>query len=65
MLYNARNIRRKCTSDLILAYSEFCNKIGKEKAKKCALLLHTHPLDENGTDLPTVVDLFCDQSIKE
>jgi glycosyltransferase involved in cell wall biosynthesis len=60
VLYNARNIRRKCTSDLILAYAQFCDKIGKEKAKKCALLLHTHKLDENGTDLPTVVELFCD-----
>ena len=60
LFYNARNIRRKCTSDLILAYAQFCDKIGKEKAKKCALLLHTQRLDENGTDLPAVVDLFCD-----
>ena len=60
LLYNARNIRRKCTSDLILAYAQFCDKIGKEKAKKCALLLHTQPLDENGTDLLAVVDLLCD-----
>ena len=60
VLYNARNIRRKCTSDLILAYAHFCDSIGKEKAKKCALLLHTQRLDENGTDLPTVVELFCD-----
>lgn len=58
--YNARNIRRKCTSDLILAYSQFCEKIGKEKAKKCALVLHTDPLDENGTDLPAIVDLVAD-----
>jgi glycosyltransferase involved in cell wall biosynthesis len=60
VLYNARNIRRKCTSDLILAYAQFCDKIGKEKAKKCALLMHTQKVDENGTDLPTVVELFCD-----
>lgn len=60
VLYNARNIRRKCTSDLILAYAQFCDRIGKEKAKKCALLMHTQKLDENGTDLPTVVELFCD-----
>jgi len=60
VLYNARNIRRKCTSDLIAAYAHFCDKIGKEKAKKCALLLHTQPLDENGTDLPAVTDLLCD-----
>lgn len=56
--YNARNIRRKCTSDLILAYSQFCEKIGQEKAKKCALLLHTDPQDENGTDLHAVIDLL-------
>ena len=60
VFYNARNIRRKSTSDLILAYSEFCNKIGKEKAKKCVLLLHTQTADENGTDLSVVRDLFCD-----
>ncbi len=60
VFYNARNIRRKSTSDLILAYSEFCNKIGKEKAKKCVLLLHTQVADENGTDLSVVRDLFCD-----
>jgi glycosyltransferase involved in cell wall biosynthesis len=60
VFYNARNIRRKCTSDLILAYAQFCDKIGKEKAKKCTLLLHTQRMDENGTDLPAVVELFCD-----
>jgi glycosyltransferase involved in cell wall biosynthesis len=60
VMYNARNIRRKSTSDLIAGYAQFCDKIGKEKAKKCALLLHTQPVDENGTDLPAVVDLLCD-----
>jgi glycosyltransferase involved in cell wall biosynthesis len=59
-LYNARNIRRKCVSDLIAAYSIFCDKIGKEKAKKSLLLLHTQAVDENGTDLPEVIDLLCD-----
>ena len=60
VFYNARNIRRKCTSDLIAAYAVFCDKIGKEKAKKCALLLHTQVTDENGTDLKSVSDLLCD-----
>lgn len=59
VFYNARNIRRKSTSDLILTYSQFCEKIGAEKAKKCLFLLHTQPVDENGTDLPVVVDLLC------
>ena len=60
VFYNARNIRRKCTSDLIAAYAVFCDKIGKEKASKCALLLHTQAIDENGTDLRVVSDLLCD-----
>jgi glycosyltransferase involved in cell wall biosynthesis len=60
VFYNARNIRRKCTSDLIAAYAVFCDKIGKEKASKCALLMHTQRADENGTDLNTVVELVCD-----
>lgn len=60
LLYNARNIRRKCTSDLIAGYAQFCDMIGKEKAKKCALVMHTQPQDENGTDLPAVIDLLCD-----
>lgn len=60
VFYNARNIRRKCTSDLIAAYSVFCDKIGKEKAKKCALLLHTQVADDNGTDLRVVSELLCD-----
>jgi glycosyltransferase involved in cell wall biosynthesis len=60
VFYNARNIRRKCTSDLVVAYSLFCDRIGKEKASKCALLLHTQKQDENGTDLEAVIDLVCD-----
>lgn len=60
VLYNARNIRRKSVPDLMLAYSQFCEKIGKEKAKKCVLLMHTQPMDENGTDLYAVRDLVCD-----
>lgn len=60
VFYNARNIRRKCTSDLIAAYSLFCDSIGKEKASKCALLLHTQKADENGTDLVAVQNLLCD-----
>ena len=60
VLYNARNIRRKCLPDLILGYVQFCNRLEEEQAKKCALLLHTQPVDENGTDLPAVIDLLCD-----
>lgn len=60
VFYNARNIRRKCTPDLIAAYALFCDTIGKEKASKCVLLLHTQVIDENGTNLQEVADLLCD-----
>ena len=63
--YNARNIRRKSTSDLIAAWSAFTDSIGKERASKCALLLHTNAIDENGTDLPAVIELLCDPSYQK
>lgn len=47
----------------MLAYSQFCEKIGKEKAQKCAFVLHTQPIDENGTDLYAVRDLVCDPEL--
>lgn len=62
VLFNSRNIRRKSIPDTILAYRHFCDMIGKEKAKKCALVLHTQPVDPNGTDLFKVKEAFCDPS---
>lgn len=60
VFFNSRNIRRKNIIDTIFAYNLFCEKIGKEKAKKCAFLLHTTPIDSNGTDLFKVKETFCD-----
>ena len=60
VFFNSRNIRRKSTSDLILAYRNFCDTIGKEKAKRCALLLHTEVVLDAGTDLMAVKDVLCD-----
>ena len=60
VLWNSRNIRRKSPGDVILAYRQFCDQIGKEAAKKCALILHTQPVDQNGTDLYAVRDAICD-----
>ena len=59
VFYNARNIRRKHTSDLILAYKEFCDKLTAEESSKCLLLLHTDSVDENGTDLLAVIKELC------
>tara|TARA_R110000824_G_scaffold15193_6_gene64057 strand:+ start:8560 stop:10008 length:1449 start_codon:yes stop_codon:yes gene_type:complete len=60
VFHNSRNIRRKSTPDTILAYRMFCDKIGKEKAKRCAFILHTDVVDNNGTDLRAVRDGLCD-----
>lgn len=60
--WNSRNIHRKRPSDMILAYKEFCDKIGKEAASKCVLVMHTVSVDNNGTDLDTTIKAFCDPS---
>ena len=60
VLFNSRNIRRKSPGDTILAYRHFCDSIGKEKAKRCALVMHTQAVDENGTDLRAVKEAICD-----
>tara|TARA_B100001093_G_scaffold266360_1_gene254749 strand:- start:216 stop:1601 length:1386 start_codon:yes stop_codon:yes gene_type:complete len=59
VLYNNRNIRRKNPGDVVLAYKHFCDKLTKEQAKECCLLLHTQRVDNNGTDLPEVVKYLC------
>jgi len=53
---NSRNIRRKGISDLIAGFKTFKNNLPKDKQDKVALLLHTDPVDNNGTDLPAVVN---------
>ena len=56
--YNSRNLRRKSTSDLILAFKTFLDKLPKNEADKCALVLHTDAIDDNGTDLPRVIEML-------
>jgi hypothetical protein len=56
VFFNSRNIRRKSIPDLIFAYRLFIESLSVEERKKCTLLLHTQPVDENGTDLPKVVE---------
>ena len=59
VFWNNRNIRRKLPGDVILAYKTFCDMLPKEQSDKCALIMHTQPRDENGTDLPEVVKQCC------
>ena len=59
VFWNNRNIRRKLPGDVVMAFKTFCDMLPKEESKKCALIMHTQPIDENGTDLPAVVAEMC------
>jgi len=60
VFFNSRNIHRKRPADTILAYKFFCDMIGEESAKKCALIMHTQASDVNGTDLRAVKNALTD-----
>ena len=57
-----RNIRRKQIPDTILAFRHFVDRLPKEKAQKCLLLMHTQPVEEHGTDLNAVIELLCSEA---
>lgn len=59
LLYNNRNIRRKMTSDAILAFKLFYDSLPKINTPDVRFVLHTQPVDENGTDLNAVIDALC------
>jgi glycosyltransferase involved in cell wall biosynthesis len=59
LFYNNRNIRRKMTSDAILAFKFFYDMLPPEQSAKVRFVLHTQPVDENGTDLPAVIEALC------
>jgi len=58
LMFNSRNIRRKSVPDTLAAFKLFLDKLPKNKADKCAFLLHTQPIDEHGTDLYAVRDML-------
>lgn len=64
MFFNSRNIRRKQIPDTLLAYKLFIDGLSEEKAKKCAFLLHTQVIDDNGTDLAAVCEFLFDNNPK-
>ena len=55
LFWNNRNIRRKMPGDVLLAFQHFTKQLTKEQADRCRLVMHTQPVDENGTDLPAVI----------
>jgi glycosyltransferase involved in cell wall biosynthesis len=58
VFFNSRNIRRKQIPDTLLAFRYFLDKLPKEKANDCVLLLHTEAVSEHGTDLLAVRELL-------
>lgn len=59
ILYNSRNVQRKRTSNIVLAFKAFCDNLPKEKAEKCCLMLHTEVRSDAGTDLVAIKEAFC------
>lgn len=59
LFYNSRNVQRKRTSNILLAFRAFCDNLPKEDAEKCCLVLHTEPRQDAGTDLISVKEAFC------
>lgn len=56
--YNSRNINRKRTANIMLAFRTFCDNISSEMADKCILVLHTEKILDAGTDLNACGEAF-------
>ena len=54
VFFNSRNIRRKQIPDTMLAFKLFLDTLPKEKAAKCAMVMHTEIVSDHGTDLDAV-----------
>ena len=59
VFYNSRNVQRKRTSNIILAFRAFCDNLPKEEASQCLLMLHTEVRQDAGTDLIAVKEALC------
>ena len=59
IFYNSRNVQRKRTSNIMLAYKAFCDNLTKEESAKCVMVLHTEVRQDAGTDLIAVKEAFC------
>jgi glycosyltransferase involved in cell wall biosynthesis len=59
LYWNNRNIRRKQPVDVILAFNKFVEALPEEKRDSVCLLMHTEPVQEHGTDLPTTIEHCC------
>jgi len=58
VFWNNRNIARKMGSTVILAFKEFVDSLDPAERSGCVLLMHTDPVDHNGTDLYAVHEML-------
>ena len=63
--YNSRNIRRKQTSDTILAFKQFLDSLPLEDAKKCHLIMHTELVSPAGTNILEVIKVIMGEKYKK
>ena len=64
LFFNSRNIRRKQIPDTLMAYKLFVDGLSEEQAKRCAFVLHTQVVDDNGTDLEAVREMLFGDDLK-
>lgn len=58
-LYVSRNARRKMTSDILVSWKMFMEELKKNYGHtKATLILHADPLDPEGTNLYSVIDML-------
>jgi glycosyltransferase involved in cell wall biosynthesis len=58
LFFNSRNIRRKSIPDTLMAFKLFVDGLPADKRDKVVFVLHTQPIDDNGTNLFAVVDML-------
>ena len=58
VFWNNRNIRRKQPGDVILAFKTFVDSLPEDQRQSVGLVMHTQPVDENGTDLIAVKNVI-------
>lgn len=59
IFHNSRNIQRKRTSNILLAFRAFVDNLPVEKRSSVCLILHTDVKADAGTDLLAVKEAFC------
>lgn len=59
VFWNNRNIRRKQPGDVILAFKTFVDRLPESARQSVALLMHTQPVDNDGTDLYAIHKTLC------